>query len=153
MKLTNKKLDNLGKIVGLSILGFVLLIVILCLIFYIGLIQLEKKDRGFIELPNNYYVFKVSQDGPYEIANWNNDDKQVVEPNILEVAWDERYVLFKRVDEAGEVIGVLDTKTKEVKSFSYRSDSLKKIKSEFGIAQDIALKSVASYWPDITKRR
>jgi hypothetical protein len=48
MKLTNKKIDNLSKIVGLSILGFVLLIVILCLIFYIGLNQLEKKERGFV---------------------------------------------------------------------------------------------------------
>jgi hypothetical protein len=56
------------------------------------------------------------------------------------VAWDERYVLFIRVDEAGEVIGVLVTRTKEVKSLSYSSDSLQKIKSEFGIAQDIALK-------------
>lgn len=134
-------------------LGFVLLIVFLCLIFYIGLRQLEKKERGFVELPNHYCVFQVSRDGPYEIAAWNNDDKQVVKPNILEIAWDERYVLFKRVDGTGEEIGVLDTKTKEVKSLSYSSDHLQKLKTEFSMAQDITLKSVTSLWPDMTKRR
>ncbi|MBP1965677.1 hypothetical protein [Paenibacillus aceris] len=151
--MTKNKLTNIGRIVGYSILGFVLLIVILCLIYYKGLLDLEKKERGFVELPNNYYVFQASQEGPYDIAAWKNDDKQVVKPNILEIAWDERYVLFKRVDGTEEEIGVLDTKTKKVKSLSYSSDNLQKLKSEFSIAQDITLKSVTSLWPDRTKRR
>lgn len=151
--MTNKNLDNLGKIVGFSILGFVVLLVILGLIFYKGLIDLEKQQRGFIELPNNLAVFQESKEGPYEIAVLTNDDKQIVKPNILELAWDERYVLFKRVDATGEEIGVLDTKTKEVKSLSYSSDNLQKMKSDFSIDQDIELKSVISLWPDITKRR
>ncbi|NOV01194.1 hypothetical protein GC097_14345 [Paenibacillus sp. LMG 31457] len=83
----------------------------------------------------------------------NNDDKQVVKPNILEIAWDERYVLFKRSDGTEEEIGVLDTKTKVIKSLSYSSDNLQKMKSDFGIAQDIALKSVTGLWPDATKMR
>lgn len=156
MNLTNKKRDNFGKIVGFSILGFVLLLVILGLIFYKGLMDLDKQMRGFVELPNNFAVFQVSDEGdegPYEIAVLTNDDKQIVKPNILEIAWDERYVLFKRVDGTGEEIGVLDTKTKEVKSLSYSSDNLQKIKSNFGIAQEIDLKSVTSLWPDRTKRR
>jgi hypothetical protein len=148
MKLKNNKLNKIGKIVGYSILGFVLLIVILCLIFYRGVIDQEKKMRGYVELPNNYAVFKVSKEGPYEIADWNNDDKQVVKPNIFEIAWDDRYVLFKRVDGTEEEIGVLDTKTKEVKSLSYSSDNLQKLKLEFSIAQDITLKSVTSLWHD-----
>ncbi|MDR6879643.1 hypothetical protein [Bacillus sp. 3255] len=123
------------------------------MILYKGLLDSEKQLRGYIELPNNYAVFQVSKEGPYEIAAWAKADKQVVKPNILELAWDERYVLFKRRDEIGEEIGVLDTKTKVVKSLFYNTDNLQKIKSEFGIAQDITLKNVASFWPDITKRR
>lgn len=146
MKLTNNKQENIGGIFGYLILGFVLLIVILCLIFYRGLLDQEKKMRGYVMLPNDYGVFQVTQEGPYEIADWNNDDKQVVKPNILEIAWDERYVLFKREDRTGEEVGVLDTKTEEVKSLSYSSDNLQKLKSDFSIVQDITLKSVTSLW-------
>ncbi|MGO4497416.1 hypothetical protein AB4114_16190 [Paenibacillus sp. 2RAB27] len=151
--MTNNELNKIGKIVGFLILGFTILIVILFLIFYKGILDLDKKMRGYITLPNKFNVFQVSLEGPYEIAEWNNDDKQVVKPNILEIAWDERYVIFKRVDGKGEEIGVLDTTTKKVKSLSYSSDNLQNLKSEFSIAQDITLKSITSLWYDENSKR
>ncbi|WP_171693003.1 hypothetical protein [Paenibacillus germinis] len=53
------KKRSIGSIVGYLILGIILLIAVILFMLYLGILDLEKRERGFVELPNNYGVLKI----------------------------------------------------------------------------------------------
>ena len=93
-------------------------------------------------------IYKVTQeDEIYEIAPRSNN-KTIVNPNVAEVGWDERYVVFKRKDGSLEEIGILDTKTKHVKTSQYNEKNMQELYTEFKIPKRIILQKVEILWPD-----
>jgi hypothetical protein len=134
-------------------LGIILLIVAAYIMFWIGVDSLAKSQRGTIQLPNKTTVYKITTKGPYEIALSTDDTKQLVKPNVEEVGWNERFVLFKRSDENSQEVGVLDTKTQKVKTVPFSEGNLKFLYTEYGISSNVTMKTVGSLWPDMSKMR
>ncbi|KPV58570.1 hypothetical protein QJ48_15580 [Paenibacillus sp. A3] len=119
--------DNSGKVglIAASVwIGGIVLIAGFFLLGYIGIMSMEKEQRGYIMLPNNYAVYQSATGGPgpYEIA-LRSDNKPVVKPNVVEVGWDDRYVFFKRTDGNLEEVGILDTRENNVKIMKSSEDN------------------------------
>ncbi|WP_163852734.1 hypothetical protein [Paenibacillus elgii] len=149
--------DNSGKvglIVASVLIGGIVLIAGFFLLGYIGIMSMEKEQRGYIMLPNNYAVYQSAKGGPgpYEIA-LRSDNKPVVNPNVIEVGWDDRYVFFKRMDGNLEEVGILDTKKNNVQTMKSSEENMQQLHADFTIPEQITMHKIEQLWPNTSHMR
>jgi hypothetical protein len=86
-----------GLIISISVI-LLLIIAFYAFIFIVlpkGLAEHEKEDYGFIRLPNNYCVTKISaNDSRLGLAKDNDVIDSIVNFDINAIAWNDRYVFY-----------------------------------------------------------
>ncbi|WP_426449292.1 hypothetical protein ACP26L_30760 [Paenibacillus sp. S-38] len=137
-----------GLITIIVILGILSLFSVFPIMLHFAMPSLLKMDRGYVTLPNKWFVTQTSDGGPgpYIIER---SGKEIISPNITEIAWYQNYVIFKRVQpDDSESVGVIDTslRRKNLHILQNTKENLEFLHNQYAIPQEIKLKPVEEVW-------
>ncbi|PUA38070.1 hypothetical protein C8Z91_16875 [Paenibacillus elgii] len=77
----------------------------------------------------------------------------MVDPNVIEIGWADRYVFFKRKDGNLEEVGILDTRENNVRIMKSSEDNVLRLHTDFNIPERITMHKVEQLWPDTSHMR